>query len=323
MKINKSLVFLLLAVICFSQVGCSLKANDKNSSLNEIVIINPTGPTIIPIIALADGKLTNEPAIKVEYWKTNDEVVAKLANSDADFAVLPITSAASLYAQQKDITLLGVHGWSLFYMLSANPEQYSDMHSLKGKSVFIPPARGNTIDLILRHAITKAGLTPDTDVKILYTAPQEIVQLFKSGKIEYAALPEPFVSAALDKPEQIVIDFQQYWHNITGQPARLPINGLFVRKEFKDQYPEITLQVADCFSKSVSWSNENQEEAIELSKEELNLPAPIIKLALTRIEFDYHPINTCKSEVEFFLHELQATFSNEINLLPDEEFYNK
>lgn len=312
-------VFLIITLV-FGLSACSKKTPAVELNRN-ITLINPTGPIIIPAIALAKGQISTTPPTEVRYWKSNDEVVAALANQTADFVVLPITTAANLYAQQKNLVLLGVHEWKIFYMLAADEAPFTGWQSLKGKSIYTPPGRGNTVDVLLRIAIANAGLKPDEDVKILYTAPQEIVALYQAGKVEYAALPEPFITAGLKAQGRIVVDFQTYWHELTNEPERLPVAGLFVTSSFLQSYPNITEAFTADFSKSVQWCTDNPDLAINLAEGDLNIPAPIIAAAMERIDFHYVPIQECQAEVQNYLRLMQQHYPEGIPTLPDEGFY--
>jgi len=311
-------------VLFFSATGGACGKKEPPQILDRgVVLINPTGPMVIPAIALTKGQITADPNIEVIYWKNNDEIVAAFANDTADFAVLTINTAANLYAQQKNLVLLGVHEWKVFYMLASDDETFTDWESLKGKSIYAPPSRGNTIDVLLRIAITNAGLIPDEDIKILYAAPQEIVVLYQAGQVEYAALPEPFITAALKSGGSIVVDFQDYWQELTGETNRIPIAGLFVSSSFLNTYPEVVNRVEASFAESVQWSIDNLSAAIELSEGDLNIPVPIITEAMERIDFYYVPIQECKEETKNFLQLAQQYYPEGITTLPDDGFYNK
>ncbi len=149
-----------------------------------------------------------------------------LVSNQADFAVLPITVGANLYTQGMDLILLGVHEWKAFYLIVDDVSKFGDLSSLKGKEVYSPHGRGQTVDVLLRYLLVVNGLVPDKDVKFYYLPPQEIVSLFKAGKIEYAALPEPFSTLATNGTQGgIVLDFQEEWNKVSNSKYGLPIAG--------------------------------------------------------------------------------------------------
>ena len=93
------------------------------------------------------------------------------------------------------------------------------------------------------------GLAPDKDVKFYYLPPQEIVSLYKAGKIEYAALPEPFSTLAVQGTQGgIVLDFQEEWNKVANSNYGLPIAGLFVKKEILDKNHKLVEKFESAFS---------------------------------------------------------------------------
>lgn len=288
----------------------------------EVNLINPVGPAVIPVTALDKGKVAGEVSPKVKYWKNNDEVVAMLSKGDADFAVLPLTQAANLYANQKDLVLLGVHEWKVFYLVGSSNAAFDGWKSLKGKSVYTPPSKGQTVDVLMRAAISKEGLKPDEDVKILYAAPTEIVALFQSGKIEYAALPEPYATAAMASDKgKIVLDFQKFWAQLTGSGERIPVAGLLVKKAYLEAHPNETRAMEKLLIDSTNWGNQNADQAIDLSKDLIATTPAIMKSALQRIDFHYVPSREAQPEVDAFLKKMKELYSPGITAIPDAGFY--
>lgn len=298
------------------------KTPGPSNAKQEVTLINPVGPAVIPVIALDKGKVSGEVSTRVKYWKSNDEVVAMLSKGDADFAVLPLTQAANLYASQKDLVLLGVHEWKVFYLVGSQNATFDGWKSLKGKSVYTPPSKGQTVDVLMRAAIAREGLKPDEDVKILYAAPTEIVALFQSGKIEYAALPEPYATAAISSDKgKIVLDFQKFWAQLTGGAERIPVAGLFVKKAYLDAHPNEAKAVEKLLSDSTNWGNQNVDQAIDLSKDLIATTPAIMKSALQRIDFHYVSSREAKPEVDVFLKEMKELYSPGLTAVPDAGFY--
>jgi len=288
----------------------------------SLTLINPLGPAVIPIVAITEGKVRGTVHLNVEIWKNPEEAIAKIVSGRANFYVLPITVGANLYMKGMDLVLLGVHEWSVFYMVASKDETFSSWKDLIGKEIYTPHGRGQTVDVLMRYLMVEEGVIPDKDVKILYAPPQEIVALFKSGKIKFAALPEPFATLCiLGNKGKIVLDFQKVWGDKMGVPPRLPIAGLFTSKEFLRKYPLIVEKVVDLFKKSVEWMNDNLDEALTLTKKFLGIPTPVLKEAMKRVKFYYVSSEECKKEVTLFLKKLNEQYPEGMPGVPDEGFY--
>ncbi len=296
----------------------------NSPAISSVNLLNPSGPTVLPLAGISHGKVdTKGIDVKVHYWKTPDEATAMLASNRAEFAVLPITMAANLHPQVP-LALLGVHEWKSFYLVAGQNAPFPGWASLRGQQVYTAVGKGSTVDLLMRAILEKKGLVPGQDVKLVYAPPQDIVALVKSGKAQYAALPEPFVSVTLQGDGgRIIADLQQSWAEATGGEERLPVAGLFVKKDFLSAHPRETEQVATALAASTAWSGNNLDEAITLSQEILSMPAAVIKQAYPRMDFVYIPASECSGEVEAYLVKMKQLYPEGLKELPGAEFYNQ
>lgn len=318
------LYFVLLFFIMSVLAGCQLGAPSEESKPPESVsLINPLGPTVIPVTGITSDAVKDDVTVNISNWKNNDEALGLLASNQTDFAVLPVSMAANMYASNVEIELLGVHEWKVFYLVARNEVNFEGWSSLLGKTLYSPISKGQTVDILTRYALSREKIKPDEEVLFQYAPPQEIVALFESGKVDYAALPEPFATLAVKKGGKIVLDYQEYWGEATGYPARIPVAGLFVRKDFKEQYPDTTATVARLFSESTAWANNNVDKAIEAAGDTLSIPAPVMKASLQRVEFNYIPVAEAKKEVQQYLVTINNVYSEALKQLPDAGFYGE
>jgi NitT/TauT family transport system substrate-binding protein len=286
----------------------------------SITFINPFGPTIIPISPMLEGIVKGYVNLNIILWKNPDEAIARIVSGEAKFAVLPITTAANLYSKGIDIKLVGVHEWKVFYLVSK--QELKDLSILKGKTVYSAHGRGQTVDVLLRYLLVLNGLEPDKDVQFVYAPPQEVVALFKAGKVDFAALPEPFVSMCLTSGGKIILDFQEEWNKISGSKNGIPVAGLFVLGEIAT-YKNLIEDVEKTFENSINWSNENLDKALEITSEYLTIPISILKESMKRTEFRYVPISKCKNDVELFISKMNELYPEGLPKIPDDGFYLK
>lgn len=319
---------LVLLLALGSMAGCQKAPEEPpaqpTEQVKEVSLINPVGPVVIPMAGIQSGNVKGDTAVNLSYWKNNDEAVGLLTSGKADFAVLPVSMAANLYASGIDLVLLGVHEWKVFYLVAAKDANFTGWQSLQGKTVYSPVSKGQTVDVLTRYALAREGLNPDEEVAFAYAPPQEIVALFKSGQIEYAALPEPYATLAIKDTEgKIVLDYQEYWGEATGKNPRIPIAGLFVTRSFLDKYPNATDAVAELVARSTDWSNQNVDAALSSTAEVLPIPAPVMKSALERIDFTYVPVAECQDEVQTYLETIQKVYPDAVKKIPDKGFYTE
>ena len=309
---KKFSLLILLTIFVLSAFGAN----------TTVTLTNPLGPTVIPISPMLSGIVKGSFPINVKLWRNPDEVLALLMSKNVNFAVLPITSGAIFYTKGIKFSLLGVYEWKVFYLVASKNATFNNWNSLIGKTVYTPNGRGQTVDVLMRYLMTKNGVNPDKDTHILYAPPQEIVTLFKAGKVPFAALPEPFVTMAVSGGNgKIVLDFQKAWGKIMNLADRIPIAGLFVRKKYMIDHPKITKEVEKTFAQSIKWMNENTEKSVKLSTRYLKIPLPTLEESMKRMSFYYVPVFKCKKEVESFLGKMNELYPKGMPKTPDKGFY--
>lgn len=316
-------ILLLVTIVSkYTNKPVDTPPSESPQLLEKAVLFNPSGPTVIPVAGLTNSEISGDLDIEVTYWNNVDEVLAAVNKKETGLVVMPITAGVNMYNRGLDLTLLGVHEWKVFYLIARSGVEFSNWTSMQGKDIYTPVGKGQTADILMRAGLKQSNLELGVDVNINYAPPQEIVALFKEGKVDFAALPEPFVTMAIQGDKgSIVLDFQKYWQELSGQNDRLPIAGLFASKEFLKNYPRETVRFLDAFNKSITWANENPDLAIEASAEILPVPAPVIKQALKRIDFYYVPASECKAEVTAFLSKIKELDDESIEKVPDAGFY--
>jgi NitT/TauT family transport system substrate-binding protein len=258
----------------------------------------------------------------VQYWKTGDEAIGLLSNDSAQFACAAHHHRRQHERAGLDLALQGVHEWKVFYLVAADGQSFGGWDSLIGKTVYTPESKGQTVDVLTRYALTEAGITLDEQVSFAYAPAAEIVALFQEGKVDFAALPEPFVTQALAAGNgAIVLDYQEYWSEVSGAQNGIPVAGLFVKRSYMESHADVVDAVIAELSASTIWANENPTEAIQASAEVLPLPEAVLQGALQRIKFEYVPASKVKDDVLTFLQTMQATYPEGVKLIPGDDFF--
>jgi NitT/TauT family transport system substrate-binding protein len=108
---------------------------------------------------------------------------------------------------------------------------------LKGKTL-ASPQLGNTQDVALRTWLTDQGLKNSVDgggdVTIAPTANSDVLNLFQSGQLDGAWVPEPYASRlVLDGGGHVLVDEKDLWPE-----GKFVTTHLIVRTEFLKQYPD-------------------------------------------------------------------------------------
>lgn len=284
-------------------------------SLNLLV---PAGPTVVSVAALLEGKVSSDVPIKIDFWRTLDQVSAQIAAKSVDIVILPVSIGTTLYLKKIDLRLAAVTLWSGFYVV-AKDIQLNSIEDLSNQEIYTPQGKGQTGDVLIRFLVNRYNLS-NTSIK--YAVQNEIVALMSAGKIKVAVLPEPFVTLALKNASaSIAFDLQQIWSSLTGKPAQVPITGVFVRGELVQKSQEV-IQTLNAIKRSIDYAMQNPDEVSQLSAKYLGGMSPqIIAESLKRSLYEYRSAKEQKENVLFYLNIVNQIEPEAVPELPDDDFF--
>ena len=279
-------------------------------------------------VGLAMVKLMDEPFvsgcdINFEVLKSPDLAVGKLIAGEADFAGLPLSTAAVMYNKGAGIQTAAIIGWGVMYIVSddASIKKWAD---LKGKEVYVS-AKGAISDILLRYLIIKNKLIPGVDVSIQYIAGSvELAQMVASGKVTLAAMPEPWVSGVLEKNPKvkIVLDYQKEWQRIEKQGSTYPQTCIVVRRQFARDHPEALRGFLNALRHSIGWVRRHPKEAGILAEKYVQIASPAVEQGLERMNLRYDNAVDVRSAIDRFLRRLVIFEPDSVGgKMPDEGFY--
>ncbi|MCD6254244.1 MAG: ABC transporter substrate-binding protein [Thermotogae bacterium] len=287
-----------------------------------VVLLNPVGPSVVPIVGILEGKVSSDVGFEVRFWSNFDQLMAGLSSEDVDLVVLPISVGANLYAKGFPIRLVAVNLWRSFYIVGKDVE-VEDWEDLEGKEIYTPHGKGQTADVVMRFVAKRHKMEIGKDLKISYASPQEIIALMSAGKVKLAALPEPFTTLAIKKAgAKIVLDMQQLWSKETGYPSRLPITGIFVKESFYKSDFATFLSAIDALERSTKYAQEDaQEVAVLAAKYISGMPTDVLLESLKRSLYQYVHAGDAKKEILSYLEAVNAVDPEAIPMVPDEGFF--
>ncbi|AEH50199.1 ABC transporter substrate-binding protein [Pseudothermotoga thermarum] len=278
-------------------------------------VLIPVGPTVFAFVGLLEGKITSEIPLKIDFWRSLDQVNAQLIAGTADVVVLPVSIGASLYSKGLGLKLGGVFLWGGFYIVSKEP--LSSVDQLSSKEIYTPQGKGQTGDILIRMLISKYNLQ---NVSIKYLAQTEIVPLMSAGKASIAVLPEPFVTMALKSAgAQIAFDLQKLWFEMTELSEEVPITGIFISTKVE---PSQAVKILQAISSSLKYALENKNEACQLSAKYLGgIGQDVLLQSLSRTKYEYRSAKESKQAVLTYLKIVTEIEPSVLGKLPDDDFF--
>ncbi len=280
-------------VIVFCVLFLFLVFAGRGIASQPLVLLTP-GPLL-----LASVSLSTDADVRVEVWRTQEEAFSRLATGEAAAAVLPATVGAVLSAKS-DVVFLGAFRGNVFSLVVRNSSPEWSWEELKGKEILVAQGRGTVLDSILRSILLGYGLHPERDVRLLYAPAPETSVLYRQGKADIVALPEPFATFALEAGGRS-FDPQEAWSRSTGLSARFPVGGVFAAGARVRENPGVYKKLTEKFSDAAAWFEENPEEACILAGRLFGMPPERFIQALPQIRVSFETAEECASDVSDFL----------------------
>jgi NitT/TauT family transport system substrate-binding protein len=310
----------LVSVAVLSMVALGAIASPK-----PIVVGALKGPSGIGMVKLfetppaaADGSTVQLIAVA-----SADLMTAKLISGEYDMGVLPLNVAAKLYTAGIPLKLAAIVGNGMVSFLSADAS-ISSLADLRGKRINVA-GQGATPDYLFRRLLRGAGIDPDKELNLDYSLPYpEAAVALASGKINYAILPEPFVTMAkLQNPGlRSILDLGALWTKQTGQ-ASYPMTALVVSSKLATERPTTVKAILDACAASIAWVLANPAEAGALvEKQELGLKAGVAAKAIPVSSYVFIDARAARPSVEALLSVfLELAPASVGGRLPDDGFY--
>ena len=242
------------------------------------------GPTAMGMVKLMhdDPQSGEGPMYAFTLAGAADEVTPSLIKGDLDMACVPANLASVLYNKTEgEIITLAVNTLGVLYIVE-NGNAVSSMADLAGKTI-VAAGKGSTPEYALRYLLTENGIDPDTDVAIDWKSEHaECVAALASGSATIALLPQPFVTVAQTKIEnlRVALDLTAEWDALDNGSGL--ITGVVVaRKAFVEEHPAAVDTFLRNYAESVDWVNSNTADAAALISEfGIVEAAPIAEKAL-------------------------------------------
>jgi NitT/TauT family transport system substrate-binding protein len=258
-----------------------------------------------------------------------DIAAALFISGEAKIGLLPVNMAAKIAAIDRKIQAAAVTGTGMLTLLSHDP-QIECIEDLKGKTIEVA-GQGATPDYVFRKILQAKGLIAGRDLSLNYnlTYPETALAL-ASGRIQYALLPEPFTTLALNANSSLVsvADIQEEWIQAAGNSGNIaggnfPMTLLAVNRDFANAHSNLISVILDSVKNSIEWVRENPESAGLLAeKYELGLPAEVVEKAIPGSNYIFIPILQARADLEVLLSAFYEYAPASIGgALPSDDFY--
>jgi NitT/TauT family transport system substrate-binding protein len=198
--------------------------------------------------------------LSTQVFNAGPDEVEALFGGGLDAAYIGPSPTINAYAQSQGDAIRIISGAASAGAELVVKNGINSPADLKGKTL-ASPQLGNTQDVALRSWLTSKGLknsvTGGGDVTITPTANSDIPNLFDSGKLDGAWVPEPYASVlVLSHGAHVLVDEKDLWPQ-----GQFVTTQLIVRTEFLKQYPDTVAALLKAHVQAVELAQKDPETA--------------------------------------------------------------
>jgi NitT/TauT family transport system substrate-binding protein len=248
--------------------------------------------------------LGSRTKLTTQVFNAGPDEVEALFGGGLDAAYIGPSPTINAYAQSQGDAIRIIAGAASGGAELVVKDGINSAADLKGKTL-ASPQLGNTQDVALRHWLTSKGLknsvTGGGDVTVTPTANSDIPNLFDSGKLDGAWVPEPYASTlVLSHGAHVLVDEKDIWPQ-----GQFVTTQLIVRTDFLKQYPDTVAALLKAHVQAVEFAQKSPDEAKKAVNAALvtagskSLPDNVLQRAWSELSVTYDPIaSTLKTEMQ-------------------------
>ena len=230
MKIRSLSLILALIMVLGCLIGCS-KANNKSSTTTDPdnttpedtyvlkvgTLKGPTGMGMAKVVT--DNKASSDPEYSFEFFGAPEDITAKLISGNLDVAAVPVNLAAVINKKTNgEYVIAAINTLGVLHIVEKG-NTLSSIADLSGKTLHAT-GQASTPEYMLNYILEKNGLKDKVTV-VWHTEHSELATLVAAGEVEYAMLPEPHVTSAILKNNELraAIDLTAEWDKVSEGDA--------------------------------------------------------------------------------------------------------
>jgi NitT/TauT family transport system substrate-binding protein len=240
-------------------------------------------------------KELGDTELKTQVFNAGPDVVEALFAGALDASYIGPSPTINAYGQSEGDAVRIIAGAASGGAQLVVREGIESPEDLKGTTLATPQL-GNTQDVALRAWLDEEGLESSIegggDVTITPTPNADTLNLFKSGDVDGAWLPEPWASRlVLEAGAKVLVDERDLWPD-----GEFVTTQLVVRTEFLDKYPGTVAALLRGHVAAVQFANDDAEAAKASFNEGMvaagsdEVPADVLDRAWEGLTATYDPI---------------------------------
>jgi len=226
------------------------------------------GPTSMGLVSLMDKTENGESSHDYNFTMVTaaDELLTQIISGDLDIAMVPANVASVLYNKTEGaVSVLNINTLGVLYIVESG-ETIRSIEDLKGKTLYLT-GKGTTPEYVINYLLAQYGLTSDDVTLEFKSEATEVAAVLTEQKDAIGLLPQPFVTVAMTKNEnlRIALDLSEEWDSLQGEDGSSLVTGVtIVRNEFLEEHGDVINDFLAEYKTSTEYTNTHIEEAAEL-----------------------------------------------------------
>ncbi|TDL31119.1 ABC transporter substrate-binding protein [Jeotgalibacillus sp. S-D1] len=259
MKKNLSILFFLAAVLILSACG-----SDKSGGSKDEVVIGyfPNIDHVPAMIAKEkqyfEETLGDDKEVTYKTFPDGGAFMTALKTGDIDAGFVGPGPVMNNYANGADVKIIAGASSGGTVVVASEQSGIEGLEDL-GNHTFITPGIGCTHDVQMETFLKEQGITSARiggTLKHVTGNPAQYQAMFESGKVDLAAVPEPWASTLVANGAKIIVDTDEIAYGTT-----LPNTVLVTSGKLLEEENEMIKQITAAHEKSIEFISENPEEA--------------------------------------------------------------
>lgn len=323
---KKIISILLTLALVFAFAGCANdtvdEANLKDVKANVFGIAGPTGIGLANLMKDAkDGNASLD--YNIQLAASNDEIVAKITNKEADIAAVATNLASTLYNKTNGgVKVLAVNTLGVLNVVTKGVE-VKTIADLKGKTVY-STGQGANPEYILNNILKNNGLEAGKDVTVEFVSqPAELIAKVVGNKEAVVIAPQPVATTITiqDTNAKIVIDLNDEWDKFNDK--KLVMGCIIARSEYVEANPQAVEAFLKDYEASIKAVSENIDATAAACEEfAIIAKAPIAKKAIPYCNIVFEDGEDMKADLSAYLTFLHTANPKSVGgKLPADDFY--
>ena len=270
-KILSMCLILMISVLsaCGNNSSNETEETAGESAGRETVNIGSLkGPTSMGLVSLMDKTENGESSHDYNFTMVTaaDELLTQIISGDLDIAMVPANVASVLYNKTEGaVSVLNINTLGVLYIVESG-ETIRSIEDLKGKTLYLT-GKGTTPEYVINYLLAQYGLTSDDVTLEFKSEATEVAAVLTEQEDAIGLLPQPFVTVAMTKNEnlRIALDLSEEWDSLQGEDGSSLVTGVtIVRNEFLEEHGDVINDFLAEYKTSTEYTNTHIEEAAEL-----------------------------------------------------------